>query len=71
MARTGASSRLRTISAIKLFIEDPLGVLLGLLRGVGIVEVGLVTASNLSFSGHCGGVGGPGGVLVMLIGDGT
>ena len=71
MAKTGASSRLRTISTIELFIEDPLGAFLRLLRGVGIVEVGLVPAGSLSFSGHGGGVGGPGGALVMLIRDGT
>lgn len=38
-----------TIAAIKLALEDLLGVLLGLIRGVGVLEVGLVTAGDLSF----------------------
>jgi hypothetical protein len=38
-----------TIAAVKLALENLLGVLFGLLRGVGVLEVGLVTAGDLSF----------------------
>lgn len=46
----------RTIAAIKLLLEDLLRVLLGLLRGVGVLEVGLVASGNLSVS-HIDGWG--------------
>lgn len=41
-----------TITAVELVLEDLAGVLLGLLRGVGVVEVGLVAAGNLGISRH-------------------
>jgi hypothetical protein len=43
-----------TITAVELVFEDPLGVLLGLLRRVGVADVGLVAAGDLSVSGHFG-----------------
>ena len=40
-----------TISVVELLVEDLLGVLLGLLRGVGVVDSSLVAAGDLSI-GH-------------------
>lgn len=45
----------RTVAAVKLLLEDLLGVLLGLLGGVGVGDVGLVAAGDLSF-GHGDGM---------------
>lgn len=42
----------RTITAVELILEDLARVLLGLLGGVGILEVGLVAAGDLSISRH-------------------
>lgn len=36
----------------EVLLENRLGVLLGLIGGVGVVQVGLVTADNLSFRSH-------------------
>ena len=41
-----------TITTVELVVEDLLRVLLGLLGGVGVLEVGLVASSDLSFSRH-------------------
>lgn len=46
-----------TITAVELVVENLLGVLLGLLRGVGVVDVGLVAAGDLSFGRHGEGGG--------------
>lgn len=46
----------RTVAAVKLLLEDLLGVFLGLLGGVGVGDVGLVAAGDLGF-GHGDGVG--------------
>lgn len=46
------------VTAVELVLEDRLGVLLGLLGGVGVLEVGLVTAGDLSFGRHVGWCGG-------------
>lgn len=46
------------VAAVELVLENGLGVLLGLLGGVGVLEVGLVTAGDLSFGRHVdGGIG--------------
>jgi len=42
----------RTVAAVELVVEDLLGVLLGLLGGVGVVEVGLVATGDLTISRH-------------------
>jgi hypothetical protein len=42
----------RTVSTVELVLENGLGVLLGLLGGVGVVDVGLVAAGDLSVSRH-------------------
>jgi hypothetical protein len=39
---------------ILILVQNSLGVLLGLLRGVGVVEVSLVAGSNLSIGHNCG-----------------
>lgn len=46
-----SSSHKRTVVFV---LEDILGVVLGLSRGVWVVEVGLVTADDLSFRRHFG-----------------
>lgn len=38
----------RTITTVELVVENLTGVLLGLFRGVGVVEVSLVAACDLS-----------------------
>lgn len=45
-----------TITAVELFLEDLLGVLLGLLGSVGVVDGSLVAAGDLSI-GHFEGCG--------------
>lgn len=40
------------VAAIELVVQDFLGVLLGFLRGVGVVEVGLVAADDVAWVGH-------------------
>lgn len=40
--------RQRTVAAVELLVEHLLGMLLGLLGGVGVVEVSLVAAGDLS-----------------------
>jgi hypothetical protein len=44
----GIVTSLGDVTTVKLLLEDLLGMLLGLLRGVGVVDVGLVTSSDLS-----------------------
>lgn len=45
-----------SVLTVEVLLEDLLGVLLGLSRGVGVVQVGLVAADDLSFRSHvCGG----------------
>lgn len=57
-------SGLRDVAAVELVLEDLLGVLLGLLGGVGVVDVGLVAASDLSFGRHVGGLVGFGSLVL-------
>lgn len=42
----------RTVTTVELVVENFLGVILGLLGGVGVVQVGLVAAGDLSISRH-------------------
>jgi len=41
-----------TITAVEVVLENLLGVLLGLLGGVGVLQVGLVAAGDLSLGRH-------------------
>lgn len=41
-----------SVLTVEVLLEDLLGVLLGLSRGVGVVQVGLVAADDLSFRSH-------------------
>lgn len=46
------------LAALHVLVDDLLAVLLGLVRGVGVVEVGLVAADDVAGVGHgvcCGG----------------
>ena len=61
-SRGRASSR--TVAAVELVLEHLLRVLLGLLGGVGVVDVGLVAAGDLSFGRHVG-------LVVCELGDGS
>lgn len=49
-------ARLGDIAAVEFVLEDGLRVLLALLGGVGVVDVGLVAAGDLSFGRHIGGL---------------
>lgn len=44
-----------TVTAVELLLEDLLGVFLGLLGSVGVVQVGLVAAGDLRVTRHIGG----------------
>lgn len=44
------------VTTVELVLEHGLGVLLALLGGVGVVDVGLVAAGDLSFGRHVGGL---------------
>ncbi len=46
-----------TIASVELILENLLGAVLGLLRSVGVVDVGLVAAGDLSFGRHGGDFG--------------
>lgn len=45
-----------TVTAVELILQNLAGVLLGLLGGVGVVEVSLMATSDLGISRHVGGV---------------